>query len=317
MHTFINYVHRPSCRGEHNVKVCACDPQCAPYGDCCRSSPYFVPEEQRLGASPFKCTSLSGFSLYAMTKCPPERTDSETRNRCEHPDTNYSDPLLDAPVTSRSTNITYQNWYCAACHRDLEANTTAIWDAVFTCKSQSGIPNLPVSGDTFAEYLLYNAYTSQWYLNIDEDDLESDSGISVQEIPAKRIATGRKTAQQKYKYSCSLYFTPEADEQLTFRFCKTDIISTCSVGWDVTEEQELCGTYTSRICSAHNTYRNYHCFICNNLTVLNACRGPAYAPEETVPSFSLLLDWRRLETNVCATSEVYDPLSRVCRKVFI
>jgi len=255
-----------------------------------------------------------------MVTCPSEWNDSYTRTRCEHPDTNYSDPLLDAPVTSRDTNITYRNWHCAYCHRDLDAKNAVIWDAQFRCIPKHDVPPLLVLGETFTKYLSFDSSSSQWNLNIGKSDLDSDSGISVFQIPTKDKATGRRMLQQKYKYSCKLNFKPQADEIKIVRFCKTDIISTCSGDWIGTEEERLCEAYTARVCSGHNAYRNHHCLICNNYSVPNECTTPPTLPIPEaghVPSFSMFLDWKRLKRRVCASTEIYDPLSHVCRKVFI
>ena len=138
--------------------------QCARYGDCCRSSPYFVAEEQRLGASPFTCKTWSVTSIYVMATCPPDWMHSNTRNRREHPDSSHRDPMLDAPLTSLSTNTTYQNWHCAYCQGDLDAATTVIWDANFTCYSSESPTAL--TDETTAEHLSFNHLTSEWNLNM-------------------------------------------------------------------------------------------------------------------------------------------------------
>jgi len=137
------YTRRPDRNlGAKNADhICACDPQYARYGDCCRSSPHFVPEEQRLGASPFTCTTPSITGIYVITTYPPNWKESDTRNRCEYADCSYRDPLLDAPVTSLSTNTTYRNSHCAYCHGDLDVTTMVIWDASFTCFG-SDLPTL-------------------------------------------------------------------------------------------------------------------------------------------------------------------------------
>jgi hypothetical protein len=183
------------------------------------------------------------------------------------------------------------------------------------------MPNLLVSGEAFTKYLLYNTSTSEWNFHIDKSDLDIDSGISIREEPIKGTAKGRKRVQQEYKYSCMLNFRPKVEELKTIRSCKTGIISHCAEGWIATEEQKLCGAYTGRVCSGYNTYRNYHCFVCNNFADLNECQYLLFdlpPPREGyAPSFSMVLDWKRLKRNKCATSEIYDPLSRVCRKVFI
>jgi hypothetical protein len=243
--------------------------------------------------------------------CPPDWKDHDTRNRCEHPSTSYSDPLLDAPVTSHRTNITYRNWHCASCHRDLDAHTTAIWEGRFQCNIESGMPYLSVSEETFPNYLSYDTYNSEWYFDIDKYHLDTDPGIFIREEPG---------IQQRYKYICHLVFRPDWKDLRTFRFCRTDIITECSADWIATEEQKQCDAYTAHVCSGNSIYRNYHCFLCNNFTTLETCEP--LSPQSTdrqglVPSFSMLLDWKRLKRRVCASSEIYDPLARVCRKVFL
>ncbi|XP_021916896.1 uncharacterized protein LOC110828450 [Zootermopsis nevadensis] len=309
----------PTCRGgDENIDVCACDPECARYGDCCRTSPYFAPEEQRLGASPFTCMDLSGKSIYVIPRCPPDWGDSDTRNRCEHPDTNHRDPLLDAPVTSRSTNITYSNWYCAFCNSDLDANTTDIWDALFDCTPEDGSPDILIPDETFADKLSYNTSTSEWDLNIDNYDLGNHSGVSIQEEPMQGTVNRRNRVKQEYKHSCTLNFRPHYEEMRVIRICKTNIISHCLREWTGTREEQLCEAYTALVCSDYDTYRNYHCFVCNNFTVLNECQYSYVTapPEFFGNSLSMLLDWKRLKRSGCASSEIYDPLSRICRKVF-
>jgi hypothetical protein len=79
-------------------------------------------------------------------------------------DSSYRDPLLDAPLTSLSTNTTYQNWHCAYCHRDLDIATTVIWNASFSCYGSD--PPTALSDETIAEHLSFNPLTSRWNLNM-------------------------------------------------------------------------------------------------------------------------------------------------------
>ena len=239
--------------------MCACDPQCARYGDCCRSSPYFVPEEQRLGASPFICTSSNG-GIYTMTKCPPDWKDSDTRNRCEHPDRSYRDPLLDAPLSSLRTNTTYQNWHCAYCHGDLDAATTVIWDASFSCD----VPYLPtpLSDETIAEHLSFNSLTSEWNLNISLPTSDMKSSKSTLGY-MKRITDNNK---QEIHSKCSLTFRNPV-RNLPTRWCKPNEVRRCSDSWEYAEVKAKCEAYTVRLCSGPDTYRNRHCLLCNNLDV--------------------------------------------------
>jgi len=102
--------------------------------------------------------------MYVMATCTPDWKDSDTRNKCEHPDSSYRDLQLDAPLTSLSTNTTYQNCHCAYCHGDLDTAITDIWDANFTCYSFE--PPIALTDETLAEYLSFSLPTSEWNLNI-------------------------------------------------------------------------------------------------------------------------------------------------------
>nr|AGM32356.1 class B secretin-like G-protein coupled receptor [Coptotermes formosanus] len=310
----------PDCKqGLQNVTICACDPQCAQYADCCRSSTYFVPEKQRLGASPFTCNNLFGNEMYVMTRCPPDWTDNDTRNRCQHPDGSYRDPLLDAPVTSFSTNITYQNWHCAYCHGDLDAATTAIWDASFTC--MGSYRTISLSDETLAEHLSFNPLTSSWDMNISLSTFDMKPSMSTPAYTPR----GKDNNTQEMHSNCFLRFTAPAMELPARRF-NSDVTSTCSERWEDNGVKTHCEAYTARVCSGFSTYRNHHCLLCNDVVVPQPCfvlAGPAF-PGSFVsiaaaipPSFTVLLDWRRLKRGVCASSEIYDPLACVCRKVFM
>ena len=77
-----------------------------------------------------------------------------------------------------------------------------------------------------------------------------------------------------------------------------------------------CEAYTARACSGPYKYRNRHCLLCNNIDVPEQCYNPFGDGGSGTTPFSVLLDWRRLKRGECPSSEIYDPLSCVCRKVF-
>ena len=248
-----------------------------------------------------------------MTTCPPDWKNSDTRNRCEHPDGSYRDLLLDAPLTSLSTNTTYQNWHCAYCHGDLDAATTVIWDASFTCYGSD--PPTALSDETIAEHLSFNPLTSEWNLNISLPTSDMKSRKS----PPRYVHRSTDNNKQEIHSDCSLTFSPPV-QKLPTRQCNTKEIRRCSASWEDAEVKTQCEAYTARVCAGPKIYRNRHCVLCNHKDVLEPCdyyfasRGDG---ESDMKSFSLLLDWRRLKRGACASSEIYDPLSRVCRKVFI
>jgi len=287
-------------------------PQCARYGDCCRSSPYFVPEEQRLGASLFTCTFMSIRYIYVMKTCPPEWKDSDTRNRCEHPEIIYSDPLLEAPLTSLSTNTTYKNCHCAYCHGELDAATTVIWNINFICFGYDRPTTL--SDETIAEHLSFNPLTSEWNLNI---NLSTPDMKSSKSTPGYIQGTTENNKQEIHSL-CTVKLTAPAMDLPTCR-CNPNLVRRCSDSWEDAEVKAQCEAYTARVCSGTNTYRNRHCRLCNYVDVPEPCHSlpDIRPPSGEVPLITMLLEWSRLEKGAFAPSEKYEPLSRVCRKVFM
>jgi hypothetical protein len=252
--------------------------------------------------------TLSEIHIYVMATCPPDWKDSDTRNRCEHPDESYRDPLLDAPLTSFSTNTTYANWHCAYCHGDLDVATTVIWDAKFDCCSF--YPPTDLSDETIVKHLSFNPLTSTWNLNI---------SLPTSDMKASKTTPGyiqRSTDNNEQDIHCNCYMTfipPKM--KLPTRYCNIREIRKCSETWEDAEVKAQCEAYTARVCSGGNSYRNRHCMLCNNVDVPEPCfyGGPYFSK---IPSLSTLLDWRSLKRGECASSEVYDPLSCVCRKAF-
>ena len=260
-----------------------------------------------------------------MTTCPADWKDSDTRKRCEHTDGSYRDPLLDAPLTSLSTNTTYQNWHCAYCHGDLDAATTVIWNASFTCDGYDQPTAL--SDETIAEHLSFNPVTSEWNLNISLPTSDIKSGKSADGY----IQRSTDNNKQEIHSNCSLTFIGPV-WNLPTRRCNAKEISRCSDSWEDAEVKAQCEAYTARVCSDRDEYRNRHCLLCNNVDVPKSCQSITWGGHgghggygahgvhggygtSYKPPFSVLLDWRSLKT--CASSEIYDPLSCVCRKVFI
>jgi hypothetical protein len=249
-----------------------------------------------------------------MAKCPPAWKGSDTRNRCEHPDGIYRDSLLDAPLTRLSTNTTYQNWHCAYSHRDLDSLTTVIWDASVTCYDSYEPTTL--SDETIAEHLSFNPVNLEWNLNVSlpTSDMKSSKSTPVD------IQRSTDNNKQEIHPKCDLEFiAPDMD--LPTRWCNPNVVRMCSDSWEDAEVKAQCEAYTARVCSGWKTYRNRHCLLCNHFDIPEKCYIPEFlitpGPEmPELPSFTKLLRWRNSD-KACESSEKYDPISRVCRKVFL
>jgi hypothetical protein len=293
----------PSCSNRWNVEACQCDMPCAQYGDCCLDAPWFVSEQQRLGASFFSCESFSDTDVYMMSSCPLDWEDGYSRYRCEHPDTTYSDPLFDVPVTSQLTNITYRNRHCAFCHQDLDADSANFWPLYFSCENGW----LNVDNHTGINYLVYNTTTSSWTLNVTEN-------------PEYLIF--KDVTSSGYVYSCRVWVAAAEALRPVLRACDISIVDTCPEDWTDEEVRTHCEAYTAHVCLNGTVYRNHYCGVCNNNGSFDGsiCSEVSTRIFTTLPppDFTMLLDWHSLEDrDVCQREvEMYDPFTRTCRTVY-
>jgi len=104
--TLIRKERRPDCKAgaEKAYEICACDPPVRTIWRMLPKLPIFCTE--RITSGNIYLHLL--VSLHYRQICNHWK-DSDTRNRCDHPNSRYRDPLLDALLTSLSTNTTYQN----------------------------------------------------------------------------------------------------------------------------------------------------------------------------------------------------------------
>ncbi|KAJ4443907.1 hypothetical protein ANN_05694, partial [Periplaneta americana] len=298
-----------TCASGRRPLGCKCDELCAQYGDCCRDAPFFVAEDQRPGASPFSCETFDTESVYMISTCPSDWKDPNTRFRCEHPDTNFRDPLLDSPITSYVTNITYRNWHCASCHGDLAADSSFIWPVYFVC----GSTYVNINDEEFIDHLEYNTTAQKWTLNMTE------------KVDYLLFETVDKFRPDRHIYSCDVVMSIPRIDLAPVRDCKAAVVDSCPDNWTDTSVRTQCEAFTSYLCSDEITYRNYYCGVCNNNGSFdgNSCSNLyfdvrimyGYVP----PGFSILLDWRSLsKREICwQETEKYDPFTKSCRKVFI
>ncbi|KAJ9585544.1 hypothetical protein L9F63_002661 [Diploptera punctata] len=234
--------------------------------------------------------------------CPADWKDEQTRFRCENPDDTFQDPILDAPITSQRTNITYRNWHCAACHKDLHAGKSKMWPIYFNCSNW-----MKLDEETLLKHLVYDTRNSSWMLNITDYLSLFDKNV----------------VKPSHFEACHVGVQIPAEVHSVLRLCPKNLIDSCPSNWDDDEVKVQCESYVSYTCSLANNqmYRNYYCGYCNNNGTFKSivCIGELVVRSTKPPAdFSLLFDWHKLsKRSTCSdVSEQFDPLSNTCRKLF-
>lgn len=238
-----------------------------------------------------------------MSSCPEEWNDPSTRFRCENPDTSYRDPMFDVPVTSYRTNITYRNRHCAWCHRDLDANTTAVWSVYFSSYDVW----LKDTSDELLEHLAYDTATSSWVLNM---------------TTHPELLIFDNLRRSTLVYNCTVGVKPTEKARAVLRTCY-NTVDTCPEDWTDEDVLAQCEAYTAHVCANGTVYRNRYCEMCNNNGSFDefACHMFDFriATEKESPDFRVLLNWYSLkERDMCQQdTKQYDPFTRTCRTAFI
>ena len=129
---------------------CQCEGSCLHYGTCCYDMGLWANTSQKsLGCIEEQYLSID--------ECPPNWQDDAIRNACEYADNKSGYQL---PVTQYSTNLTFRNKHCAACHgvdvfSEWESGVTCIhFQNVYTAVNQADFIRL-VSELSGSECLIY------------------------------------------------------------------------------------------------------------------------------------------------------------------
>lgn len=208
---------------------------------------------------------------------------------------NESDPLTTLPVTSHRSGITYRNFHCALCHKDVENSSTDFWIPRLECPSLYA-PSLTDSiHNNVSESLTWNETRQQWGVQMDT------------------------------WHPC--FVDPVIPETSGFlvRRCRENVIHACAVNWTNAEVRNRCEAYTSLVYDGPKAYRNPHCALCNNVPFQNlACSKISqreFLPNYFNPTaFSILFDLTGQSGAVglikpCGEDQLYDPFFKKCRDV--
>lgn len=283
---------------------CYCDEDCWKYGDCCfdAAKDYFLRGlEPELFWScedvPFRKQEES-YSIYMISNCPSVWTDQDVAVKCQRNiQVDYS-YMLDVPVTSKTTSITYVNVFCAICHGDVDLTDVKI---DVSCLTTSKEPLKDSKCDANLTSAKYRRGKRQWLRSV----LINNTSVRIIKryqfsMPSfsnqsEFITSTYSRLCRKTKKSCERLDDPEAN------YCKAFTYFTYSV---------------SRL----EHYNNPFCVYCDGLNMSAVqCEAASGKPKKIEPvSFSLLLDFNELHGEYvgvelrCSPGEVYDPISGKC-----
>ncbi|KAK7085127.1 hypothetical protein SK128_019212 [Halocaridina rubra] len=312
---------------------CYCDNECVRYGDCCRDKAEADWGDGREeGSSQYSCRkmqTMSTIGLLMAETCLPEYSGKEVEALCMQkvPRMSYT-YVLDLPVTSSDTNITYVNIHCAICNND--ANHLYTWNVTINCNT----------------------------MMIQKDFTMSDFMSEAHYIPSRRHwqrYTYRSLADKKSKvyrdrYFCTLevvefknetsfiqnyggrlcIFPKSICEEGTGRnaLCKEQIRH-CDPAWPDLLDKDKCERYSYMVSHTNDRkqetfYKNPHCARCNFINVsdssfqcVNLHDGRNFDSRRgrNLPVvFSVLMDFQGKECY--HENEMWDPIHKKCQKIY-
>ena len=339
------------CKNPNSIRrnsSCYCEANCDIYGDCCIDSEYFTPSKQFWGASLFKCIFLAKGTFYVKTSCPPDWRDDDTTKLCQSNLGVIEDIILDVPVTSSRTNITYLNGHCAICHQDFDAETDLIWGLNFECRinfeffeefrnsMHFGINN----GSTiyldgyFIEPININENSAfdkadPFFENISDNNFVNT--IRSIPIPTERSNENPRLSFDKEKqiwktedsrYICDANLVLPEQSNLELRSCNPKLIADCQGNWTDETIRQKCLSYTDVWCHGLRHFRNPYCAFCNNVQDFESqyCNIFHYSSPgilfRSESDFSILLDWSSLKNKrKCSNGGIYDSMKGECRSI--
>ncbi|GFU01568.1 uncharacterized protein NPIL_281311 [Nephila pilipes] len=263
---------------------CICDRHCVTYGACCLDSEF----RPRLNTAPdpgveINCINTYGAnsrSVYMVDNC---KISGTIKDLCNNNGEDWNDPFLLIPVTSKVTNITYKNYYCAVCNEQPEAEQLIFWTIIVDDKSKS-------SGESEVPELKFS------------HDLESWMTLVPNNGNFTRVTIGIETLER-----------PEV------KYCKRDLITECDRKWTDAAVAEKCRAYMSMFSIYDfekfilSRYKNPHCAICN-FEVLSIRKNSCFVHPGHHDHYE---GGRRFviddKDKMCERGAVYDIFSKKCR----
>ncbi|XP_066976733.1 uncharacterized protein [Macrobrachium rosenbergii] len=325
---------RPLDRNDLNV-LCQCDSDCVRYGDCCRDrAEADWGDGREEGSSRYSCRKMQTIStvgVLMVESCKAGYEDKTVENLCrqEVSASAYS-YVLDLPVTSKDSNVTYVNFHCAVCNDD--AANLHRWNVTINCATGQ------IKRDfTMAEFMAeaqyfpgqrrwerftyrspadkrHKVYQNRYYCSLEVEEFENKTEFALNY--GGRLCMFPKSTCPKDRIGKSFY-------------CKEQVRH-CHPSWPDRLDREKCQRYshfvTFRDDEGRETYyKNPHCARCNFVNVssshLKCFNPPGNATSSNrransrgmIPVFSVLMDFRSKDCN--KENELWDPIHMKCQKI--
>ncbi|XP_064084426.1 uncharacterized protein LOC135200073 [Macrobrachium nipponense] len=242
-------------------QTCECHDDCIKYSTCCYDATAYEKREMKRSLERSKCI----YETRMTVKCSEGWKDEKIQELCEMASpldfSSSKTPILHLPVTSKVTNATYPNYYCAICNRDAEHIQG--WKYEFGCSStkvrylDSNFPQLvkermlsKLENCSDCNMTTKNIISNDF--NLTFPDESEDWRISV------------KIGKEEISFYCQtkIYYRQPIDQPLEKCF---EEIDTCLKNWNDKEVEDLCNSFKGYIEGNFRYYRNIFCAICNKV----------------------------------------------------
>ncbi|XP_037782218.1 uncharacterized protein LOC119578707 isoform X3 [Penaeus monodon] len=309
---------------------CHCDDDCLRYGDCCLDKTQASWGVSSEGASErFNCRkteSMSSVGILMIDSCLAPYAGQPLERMClqDVPREDYH-YMLDVAVTSRVTNITYVNYYCALCNDDAYAIQN--WTINIACKPGERPENI-----TIAEFMgnaTYYPGLRQWVRLVYKTD---EAGKSRRERHICYTQIAEFLDAQRFGGRPCIYPKSECLKRFVGRNKCQEQVRHCDPDWPDSTDFEKCERYSLMVAYTDSRkrmtyYKNPHCARCNfaNASVGELqCLPPTRwsqcvngfrqtSPPRLPPSFSVLMDFRGGRCD--EATELWDPVLEICHKI--
>lgn len=173
---------------------CFCDSICSEYGDCCNqtenfNSNYYECTDFLTPTLNNKTAPFSPLHIWMRTKCLINYIGSSIDLQCRNLNnqTFHDNPLLFIPVTSKETNITYRNYFCAYCNNDANNNHIEFWQYKPMCHGNgSQFDYMTLDQEEQVNYYIHNLTRNCLLKTIVYPHIRGDNQPSVFIRPCKK-----------------------------------------------------------------------------------------------------------------------------------